>query len=159
MDDVRNKQEEFNVVLDLLEKYNPKHDKYVTLKNNLVDNASKFYKWREKIIKGFKNGVYPLYYDRRYHEQRMKHEEEQEEKQKPTKDDLITLNKHIIDEETNINEEVYKKYFNVQRPSDMLMFLNKTNNKEKNNVLVSLIKSGLEDLKEEIKNMSKEDNS
>ena len=86
-------------------------------------------------------------------------EKEQEEKQKPTKDDLITLNKHIIDEETNINEEVYKKYFNVQRPSDMLMFLNKTNNKEKNNVLVSLIKSGLEDLKEEIKNMSKEDNS
>ena len=92
----------------------------------------------------------------------MKYEEEekeQEEKQKPTKDDLITLNKHIIDEETNINEEVYKKYFNVQRPSDMLMFLSKTNNKEKNNVLVSLIKSGLEDLKEEIKNMSKEDNS
>ena len=112
-DDVRNKQEEFNVVLDLLEKYNPKHDKYVTLKNNLIDNASKFYKGREKIIEGFKNKVFPLYYDNRYHEERMKYEEEeekeQEEKQNPTKDDLITLNKHIIDEETNINEEVFRK--------------------------------------------------
>ena len=77
MDDVRNKQEEFNVVLDLLEKYNPKHDKYVTLKNNLVDNASKFYKGREKIIEGFKNKVLPLYYDSRYHEERMKYEEEE----------------------------------------------------------------------------------
>ena len=64
----------------------------------------------------------------------MKYEEEEKEqveKQKPTKDDLMTLNKHISDEETNINEEVFKKYSNVQRPSDMLMFLNKTNGKEK----------------------------
>ena len=143
-------------MLHLLKKYSPKHDKYVTLKNNLVDNASKFYKGREKIIEGFKNGVFPFYYDRE-HEKRMKYEEEkeQEEKQKPTKDDLIALNKHIIDEETNINEEVFKKYFNFQRPSDMLMYLNKTNDKEKNNELVSLINSGLKDLKEEIKKMSK----
>ena len=90
----------------------------------------------------------------------MKYEEEekeQEEKQKPTKDDLITLNKHIIDEETNINEEVFKKYFNFQRASDMLMYLNKTNDKEKNNELVNVINSGLKDLKEEIKKMSKEE--
>ena len=70
---------------------------------------------------------------------------------------MITLNKHIIDEETNINEEVFRKYFNVQRPNDMLMFLNKANDKEKNNVLVSLIKSGLKELKEEIKKISKEE--
>ena len=127
-------------------------------KNNLVDNASKFYKGREKIIEGFKNGVFPFYYDRE-HEERMKYEEEkeQEEKQKPTKDDLIALNKHIIDEETNINEEVFKKDFNVQKPSDMLMYLNKTNDKEKNNELVKIFTSGLEDLKEEIKKMSKEE--
>ena len=77
--DVRNKQEEFNVVLDLLEKYNPKHDKYVTLKNNLVDNASKFYKGKEKIIEGFKNGLFP-FYDKEY-EKRMKYEEKQDEEQ------------------------------------------------------------------------------
>ena len=64
-----------------------------------------------------------------------KEEEKQEEKQKPKKDDLIKLNKHSIDEETNINEELFKKYFNFQRPSDMLMLLNTTIDKTKNNDL------------------------
>ena len=36
----------------------------------------------------------------------------------------------------------------------MLMYLNKTNDKEKNNELVNMINSGLKDLKEEIKKMS-----
>ena len=38
-------------------------------------------------------------------------EEEQEEKQKPTKDDLIALNKWIIDEEIDLKEELFKKNF------------------------------------------------
>ena len=70
IDEAESKQDEFNVVLHVLKNYSPKHDKYVTLKNNLVDNASKkFYKVREKIIKGFKNGVFPFYYDRDQEEQ------------------------------------------------------------------------------------------
>ena len=64
-------------MLRLLKRYSPKHDKYVTLKNNLVNNASKFCEGREKIMEGFKNGVFLLYYDRDY-EERMKHEKEQE---------------------------------------------------------------------------------
>ena len=59
----------------------------------------------------------------------------------------------IIDEETDINEELFNKYFKFQRPSDMLTYLNKTNDTEKNNKLVTLINSGLKDLKEEIKKM------
>ena len=62
---------------------------------------------------------------------------------------MITLNKHIIDKETNINEEVFKKYFNFQRPSDMVILLNTTKDKTKND-LVNIINSGLKDLKEEI---------
>ena len=62
--------------------------------------------------------------------------------------------KQITDEEKDINDEIFKKYFKVQRPSDMLMFLNKTNDTEKNNKLVNLINRGLKDLKEEIKKMS-----
>ena len=61
--------------------------------------------------------------------------------------------KQIIDEETDINKELFKKYFSFQKPSDMIMLLNKTNDTEKNK-LVSLINSGLKDLKEEIKKMS-----
>ena len=68
IDEAESKQDEFNVVLHALKNYSPKHDKYVTLKNNLKDNASKFYKGREKIIEGIKNGVFPFYYDRDHEE-------------------------------------------------------------------------------------------
>ena len=94
IDEGESEQEEFNVVLHVLKEYNPKHDKYVTLKNNLLDNASKFYKGREKIIEGFKNEVFPLYYDSRYHEESMKYEEEeQEEKQEEQKS---KIKNHLI---------------------------------------------------------------
>ena len=70
---------------------------------------------------------------------------------------MIALNKRIIDEEIDLNEELFKKYFKFQRPSDMLMYLNKTNDKEKNNDFVNIINSGLKDFKEEIKKMFKEE--
>ena len=79
---------------------------------------------------------------------------EEEEEQKPIKHDYKKLIKRIIDEETNINDDLFNKYFKFQRPSDMLMLLNKTNDAEKNNKLINWINSGLKDLKEEIKKMS-----
>ena len=78
---------------------------------------------------------------------------EEQEEQKPKKDDAIALNKQIINKETDLNK-LFKKHFNFQRPSDMPVHLNKTNDTEKNNKLVNLINSGLKDLKEEIKKMS-----
>ena len=63
--------------------------------------------------------------------------------------------KQITDEEKDINDDLFNKYFKVQRPSDMLMFLNKNNDTEMKNQLVNLINSGLKDLKEKIKKMSK----
>ena len=81
-------------------------------------------------------------------------EKEEHEEQKPTKDDYKTLIKQITDEEIDINDDLFNKYFSFQRPSDMLMLLDKTNDTEKNNKLVNLINSGLKDLKEEIKKMS-----
>ena len=65
--------------------------------------------------------------------------------------------KQITDEEKDINNEIFKKYFKVQRSRDMLMFLNKNNDTEMKNQLVNLINSGLKDLKGEIKKMSKEE--
>ena len=59
--------------------------------------------------------------------------------------------KQITDEETDIIDDLFDKCF--QRPSDMITRLNKINDTEKNNKLVSLINSGLKDLKEEIKKM------
>ena len=63
--------------------------------------------------------------------------------------------KQIADEETDISKKLLKKYFKAQRPSDMLVFLNKKHDIEMKNQLVNLINSGLKDLKEKIKKMSK----
>ena len=68
------------------------------------------------------------------------------------------MKKWIIDEEENINKELFKKYFLFQTPSALLKNLFKTNDKEKNNELVNVINHGLKNLKEEIKKMSKEEN-
>ena len=45
---------------------------------------------------------------------------EEETSEKLTKTDFHKLNKQIINEETEINEELFKNYFKFQKPTDML---------------------------------------
>ena len=82
--------------------------------------------------------------------------EEEQEKQGKKTIDLSEFNKQIIDEEIDLIEELFKKHFNFQRPSDMLTLLNKTKDKTKNNELVSVINSGLKDLKKKLKRCLKQ---
>ena len=76
---------------------------------------------------------------------------------KTIKTDVNAFNESIIKEETDINRGLFKKSFNSQRLSSTVKNLYKTNDRKKNNELVSAIKSGLKDLKKEIKEMSKEE--
>ena len=86
------------------------------------------------------------------------HESEQQQTSKKlTKDDVNAFNERINKEEADINKDLFKKHFNFQRPSDLLKYLYETNDKEENNKLVSVINSGLQGLKEEIKEMSKKE--
>ena len=66
----------------------------------------------------------------------------------------LRLNKWVNKQETDINNELFKNYFKFRRPSDMFTLLNKTNDTEENNKLVSLINSGLKDVIEKIKKMT-----
>ena len=68
--EAESKQEEFDVVLPHLKIYNPRDNKYIEAKNNLVNNASKFYEGTAKIIEGFKNEIFPVYYDEVYEYQK-----------------------------------------------------------------------------------------
>ena len=52
-------------------------------------------------------------------------EQEEQKERKSIKVDYKTLIKQITDEEKDINDEIFKKYFKFKRPSDMLVFLNK----------------------------------
>ena len=63
------KQDEFNLILGVLNDYTPKAQKYVEAKNKLLDNAKNFYEGREKIIEGFKNGKFPLKSDDEFEQQ------------------------------------------------------------------------------------------
>ena len=139
------------MVLHTLKRYSPKHDKYVTLKNNLVDNASKFYQGREKIIKRFKNELFLLYHDEDY-EEKMKFEKEEK-----TITDIDEFKKYITEKEAKINKELFHKHFHYQTPSALLKDLYKINHKEKNRLLVSVINDGLKDLKKKITKMAEEE--
>ena len=94
IDEVERKQDKFNGILGVLENYTPRNNMYAEAKNKLLNNAKKFYEGREKITEGFKNGVFPFYYDETY-EHRMKFEREQEEREEEeiknirNKNDLI----------------------------------------------------------------------
>ena len=56
--------------------------------------------------------------DKEQKEEQEKQEEKQEEIQKPTKDDYKTLIKQITDEEPDVSDKIFRKYFKVQRPSE-----------------------------------------
>ena len=65
------------------------------------------------------------------------------------------FNESIIKKETCINWELFNKHFHYQTLSALLKDLYKTNDKEKNSLLVNMIKSGLKDLMEENNKMPK----
>ena len=99
--------------------------------------------------------------DYQYESEKEKEEKQQtstishkkESPKKPTKDDLSEINKWVNEKETGINSEVFRRHFKFQRSSD----IHKTNDKNKNSKLVNLIKSGLNDFKNEIENMGEEE--
>ena len=99
--------------------------------------------------------------DYQYESEKEKEEKQQtstishkkESPKKPTKDDLSEINKWVNEKETGINSEVFQRHFKFQRSSD----IHKTNDKNKNSKLVNLIKSGLNDFKNEIENMGEEE--
>ena len=93
-------------------------------------------------------------------EEQEKLEEKQEDKKKQDKKpfDLDEVIEWMINKErAPINNELFKKYFKVQKTIVMYKVLYETNNKEKNSKLVNIFNSGLKNLEEEIKEVSGEE--
>ena len=67
------------------------------------------------------------------------------------------LSELITKKETSIDRELFKNYFKFQMLTEMLKILYNLNDKNKNNLLVNTIKSGLGHLKSEIKKMSEDE--
>ena len=56
-----------------------------------------------------------------------------------------------------MNRELFTEHFKFQMPTVMLKALYNTNDRKENNLIVNTIKSGLSDLKDEIKKISEEE--
>ena len=84
---------------------------------------------------------------------RTKEEESEESKKERTK----KFFEYIDNESKHISYELFIKYVNFEVPTVLAKKLFKTKNKNKNNELINVAKSGLSDLKDEIKEMSKEE--
>ena len=63
----------------------------------------------------------------------------------------------ITDKLTNRQVELFNKHFHFKTPFTLLKKIYQTNDREEKNKLVSIINSGLKDLKEEAKEMTKLD--
>ena len=94
----KTEQEEFYAIIGVLDNYTPKNEKYIEAKNKLLKIVKNFYKGREKMVKGFKNGIFPFGYDEAWEEE-MRYEKEEEElnniKNKNGLIDYIRLNRLI----------------------------------------------------------------
>ena len=100
--------------------YTPKAQKYIEAKNELLDNAKNFHKGREKIIEGFKKGIFPLNHD--YEFEGARHEAEAE-KNIRNKNGLIDYDKFMrltYLKERDISDELVRKHFLVQDLGDLL---------------------------------------
>ena len=126
------------------------------LKNKVLSNAKKlyhelYYIYKDKYNKDInsldtENRTKLDYKKLRLSDYLYSSEEEQEEEQKETKTDIDEFSNYIAEEEAHINKELFIKHFNYQKRSDMLNHLYKTNDVN-NNKLVSVIFSGIKDLK------------
>ena len=82
IDDAESKEDEFNTLSNFLKTYNPRDNRYIEAKTNLVNNASKFYEGRKKIIK-----ILSIYYDEDegFKEDKDQKDEQEEELKKQKK--------------------------------------------------------------------------
>ena len=88
-------------------------------------------------------------------EEEQKEQDEKQDEKSFGLDDLIEL---IINrEELPINNELFKKHFQLESPILMHKILYDTKDKEKKSKLLNIFNSGLKDLEKEIKEMSKEE--
>ena len=76
IDEAEKEKDEFNAIIGVSEDYTPRNNKYIEAKSKLLNDVKTFYDKREKIIEGFKDGIFPFNYDEALEEQmRYKREE------------------------------------------------------------------------------------
>ena len=105
---------------------------------------------RDDIIDLFKKGIFPY----KGNIFKTKEEESEENKLEKIKDDYKNFFNYIEDESKGISYELFEKHFHFVSLIILAKKLYKIKNEKENNELVNVVKSGIIDLKYEIKKMS-----
>ena len=105
----------------------------------------------EKIIEGFKNGIFKIYCD---DDGRFGDSDENDIRDNNGLIDYKNLNRLIDLKRRSINDNLFREYFRYQDPDSMLEDLNNTRNTEINNIQTTLINNALTDFKNRINSMS-----
>ena len=149
LDEAINDQTKLGILINKLNNnYNPRIPEKVKEKNNVLKSARKFLNVRKDIISFFERGIFPY----KGNVFKTKEEESEEESEEERVKKFI---KYIENESKSINYDLFKKHFNFVVPSALIKQSYEIKNK--NNELVNVIKSGLSDLKDEIKKMSEDE--
>ena len=111
---------------------------------------------REDIIRFFEKGIFP------FKGNVFKTKEEEKEIKEKTKEEKIeeyinNVISFIEKESKNINNDLFKKHFDYSTPVDLTKKLLRIKDANKNNKYVEKIKNRWNNLKDEIKEMSKEE--
>ena len=107
---------------------------------------------RQEVLDAFKTDIFP-YIDG--FQKNEKSEEELEAEFEKIKDDFKKFIEYIENESKDINYDLFKDYFKFVVPSALVKKLYEI--KKKKSKLVNVIKSGLSDLKDGIKEMSQDE--
>ena len=115
-------------------------------KNRVLKSAKKLFDARDDIIDLFEKGIFP------YKDNAFKTKEKEELKEELDKNRFFN---YIENESEGINYELFQKHFSNIVATALAKKIFETKDKNKKNIFVNVINSGLHDLKGEIKKMSK----
>ena len=122
-------------------------------KNNIFQEAKKLFNLRVEIYKKLALKE-DLKFEKSIGETVKLKNQKDNFSETPEQKDFI---EYIENKSKTINYNLFKEYFNFEPSTVLTKQLYKIKNKKENNELVNVIKSGLIDLKDEIKKMSKEE--
>ena len=126
-----------------------KKKKKIEEKNKVLDSAVKLFRVREDIIDFFKKGIF-LFKGNVF---KSKEERSKEKIKKSINDGII----FIKEKSRDVNNDLLNKYFDFSAPIDLANKLYKTKDAKENSRAVEEIRNRSSNLKDEIKEISKEE--
>ena len=135
-------QDEMELKIEELKKYNPRIQERKDLRNIILDNERKLFDQRDTIIEAFGKPIFQLRYsDCDPIKSRQNFEESIGERVKLRRQESDKLNEVIIKKDKTINKDLFTEYFQFQSLSAMHKILPKAQGTQANDKLVQLIKS------------------